>query len=718
MKYPAFKFAVVILFLFCFLNYLPNHFFIKILSYFGYILIFQFITIFSILIFKKYKAVEKILLFILILIIGFEIYFIHKINTIRKLNYNFETKKNIIGTITYIKKDRYFIIEDIVIDNKKYDFKCISFQTGFQPNYYDRIKISGILSNLDFPKNYYLFDFNDYLINNNVFFNIEIESVIKLEDKSLNYIHKIKSRINQRFKNSKTDNFIRGILLGDKSNIDLVVIENFRQSGILHILAISGLHIGILTFGLLFILKLFYVNKSFSILITSLFLISYLIILDYRTTVFRAVVMILLFLWSKELNRKYIPLNIISVAFLIIVFIKPSELFTPGFQLSFAAVLSIFYIFRPLYDALSIRIFKKIIILFLMSFSILIGTAPILTHHFNFISLHSVWANIPVIFCAAIIIPVGFIYFFFLILRINILVLITERILEFFIIILESTASLASQNDFFFFNIRSYNPVYYILFYFVIYILIFKNKMLLKKIICLVIIFLVVIISEQYIIKNSIKINVFDSYDNEFYTVRFYGDDILIIENIDNFSNMYNILKELGYKKRITRYKYIVINDDNRYKKYIKNIFKGDCINHDIIFKSNNETINFVKTEKRYSVLLETPELIFLSFGLLSYENQKKILKNYKINNKKDIIFKLTDNGSINYNNKEIIKDLNVKYLVCQASKYNKYNLPSKRLLDDITYTEKYITKYAGNIIIYYFKNCGYKIFNKKTNIY
>ena len=131
------------------------------------------------------------------------------------------------------------------------------------------------------------------------------------------------------------------LLTGYSHYIDGEVIESYRNAGIAHIFAVSGLHIGILALALGFILKKLKVNGYVSALLVTLACLFYSGMCSFSASSLRATVMCAVTMLSRASGRKYDALSSVSLSALIILTINPIQLFCVGFRLSFVVVLGI-----------------------------------------------------------------------------------------------------------------------------------------------------------------------------------------------------------------------------------------------------------------------------------------------------------------------------------------------------------------------------------------
>jgi len=134
---------------------------------------------------------------------------------------------------------------------------------------------------------------------------------------------------------------LKAVLLGDRSSLDSDIVENFRQSGLYHLLVISGLHVGLLAAVVLFFLNLCRVGESWRALLLFAFLSVYALLVEQRAPTLRASLMIGAYLLARYLYRDRNALNAVGFAALALLVYRPAWLFEAGFELSFSAALLI-----------------------------------------------------------------------------------------------------------------------------------------------------------------------------------------------------------------------------------------------------------------------------------------------------------------------------------------------------------------------------------------
>ncbi len=133
----------------------------------------------------------------------------------------------------------------------------------------------------------------------------------------------------------------KALLLGVREGLSEKTVADFRDAGIAHVLAVSGLHVSLLMAVVFLFLRLLRLPPAAVFGLIAAFLAIYCRLLDFAPSVVRASVLTLLILLGRVLRRRADPLTGLSFAFLLILLFRPLDLFNVGFQLSFLAVLGI-----------------------------------------------------------------------------------------------------------------------------------------------------------------------------------------------------------------------------------------------------------------------------------------------------------------------------------------------------------------------------------------
>ncbi len=205
-----------------------------------------------------------------------------------------------------------------------------------------------------------------------------------------------------KIKNYKVRSILKAVTTGQKRDLPESLSQSFRQAGIYHILALSGLHIAIITCSLLLILSILPCTQTVKNLIVTLLLWMYLAFIGFIPSLFRAVLMASMILCSVCLQRRNTSLNSLGAAGAIWLLLSPHSLYLPGFQLSFAATLGIVLIFpvlrsefiRPEPIRIHEKILSMILNLFFITLSATAGIFPVAAYHFGRTSLYVLLNNL------------------------------------------------------------------------------------------------------------------------------------------------------------------------------------------------------------------------------------------------------------------------------------------------------------------------------------
>ena len=202
------------------------------------------------------------------------------------------------------------------------------------------------------------------------------------------------------------------VLFGDKTMIDDNISDVYRNSGIVHILTVSGLHISFIVACIMLILKLCRSNKYITLIVISAILICYCYLCGFSPSVVRASIMAIVLCLSKICNRPYDSLNSLAIAGFIIVLTRPLSAVDIGFLMSFFCVTSILLLTKPISKLFEYFLPKKIASLIAVSISAQLGILPFVSSFFSTFNFLSVFANLLIIPLFSIIFPLLFVIAF------------------------------------------------------------------------------------------------------------------------------------------------------------------------------------------------------------------------------------------------------------------------------------------------------------------
>ncbi|MBT3208288.1 MAG: ComEC family competence protein [Bacteroidetes bacterium] len=266
------------------------------------------------------------------------------------------------------------------------------------PKFGSKLLISCKLNFISEPKNPHEFNYKKYLEHQQIYFQsfVSENKWQFLEKQAINPIlyssQILKNKILNIYQNhgiiDKEFAVLSAITLGYREKLDAETKQVFSASGAMHILAVSGLHIGIVYFIFSYLLKFLEKFKK-GIIIKSCLLIILLAYYAYLTglspSVIRATIMFIFIILGKLINRQSNIYNILSISAFFMLLYNPYYILNVGFQLSYVAVAGIVFIQPKLYNLVKIKywVFQKIYALITVAIAAQIATAPIGLFYFH-----------------------------------------------------------------------------------------------------------------------------------------------------------------------------------------------------------------------------------------------------------------------------------------------------------------------------------------------
>lgn len=297
--------------------------------------------------------------------------------------------------------------------------------------YGDQINLEGTYIKPQEQRNYKGFDYCKYLRQKKIYGTIKCQK-INLQSKNKGKIllkksndisTKVKNEVRKLIDKDKSE-IILGLILGEKSNIDEEIQENFRNASMAHILAISGMHITYVLIGIniLFKKKL---GKRKTNIISIVILVIYMFITNFSASITRAGIMGILVLVSKLIYRKNDMWTSIFVSLLIILIYNPFMINDFGLQLSYGGTIGIIGFNKTILNYLnnikikklkykitanSKKILEKIKQIISISLSVQIFIIPIILYKLNTINPYFLLSNLLVSVVIGFIIIISFLF--------------------------------------------------------------------------------------------------------------------------------------------------------------------------------------------------------------------------------------------------------------------------------------------------------------------
>lgn len=216
------------------------------------------------------------------------------------------------------------------------------------------------------------------------------------------FIHRLRSSITlilNRYFKDEVLGIMSALLLGTRSFLDADIQESFANAGAIHVLAVSGLHVGIITYGLLFFLRRLFPGSRRFRPIRILFLFSFLYIYCQVTgelpPVERAAIMFAIFAFATELGIGHYPINTLAFTAFILLAINPFILFQVSFQLSYTAVISILLFYKHVVRLISFRsaLVQYLWQMMALSIAAQILTLPLTVYYFHQIPVYFILSS-------------------------------------------------------------------------------------------------------------------------------------------------------------------------------------------------------------------------------------------------------------------------------------------------------------------------------------
>lgn len=568
------------------------------------------------------------------------------------------------------------------------------------------------------PKNNtvpYLFNYKKYLYNKRVYYTLKIDSIKILNENSNPFI-KLKNRVIKHVNSYKDSTYLYAFILGKTELISDEVLTSYRENGISHLFALSGLHVSIFSSILLFILKKLRFKEILNYVLIFIFLLLFSFITGFSPSILRATLLFFLLSINKVFYLNIRTLDILYLVFIILVIINPFIIYNLSFILSFTA--AFFLIFSS--DLLKGK--NYFVSLFKVSLLSYFASLPLSIYYFGYTNLLGTILNL-------VFVPlVSFVVFP--------LTLLTFIISKFYSILNITTNLLESLSLLFNkFKIIIYFPRINLIFVF-IYLSILMLYIKFKKKICL---YLIIVLLIFFKIRPYMDNNTYIYYIDVGQ-----GDSILVVTphlnktilidtgGIVSFNENYksNIVKNktIPFFRRIginkVDYLFLTHGDYDHAGEAnellsnfcVKKVFinKGNInniekkINNKEVLRLKNFVIDNIKVNSLNNnvfnnenddstiLLFNIYDYKFLFMGDASIKTEEYLLNNYILPNVD--ILKVGHHGSYTSTSTDFINVIKPKYSVISVGENNMYKHPNKSVLDILDNTKLFRTDVDGTI--------------------
>ena len=361
--------------------------------------------------FKEDKKLKVLFLLLIFILLGFIRVESEKLNEADILKINELDNKEVLisGKISLMpetKNGKQKIIIENVRDeasNREIEGKIIIY-TDRYPEYDlgDIIKVNG---KIKIPEDFEGFEYRNYLLAKEIYYIIYYSDVTQKKENEAGFyaqVSTIRKQSNNLIKKiffQPQAGIMSAMILGIKSDISSETLESFNKTGTRHIIAISGLHMTIVSVIFMYFLLAIGLKRNYAFYFAVLGIAFFVALVGFPVSALRASMMGGLILFAIKVGRLNSAGNAIVFAGVLMLLYNPNLLrYDTGFQLSFLAVLGIIYI----YPRLDLYLKKysdrlKIKTMFLITISAQIATLPIIIDSFGNYSIFSVLANILVL---------------------------------------------------------------------------------------------------------------------------------------------------------------------------------------------------------------------------------------------------------------------------------------------------------------------------------
>lgn len=282
----------------------------------------------------------------------------------------------------------------------------------------NQIEIKGTIIPISEPRNPTAFDYKEFLARRNIHSQIRADSLISIKDQASTLswisIRKKALEIVERNFNPVTAPIAKALLLGYKNELEGDTRQAFARAGLSHIMAVSGLHVGLVIAPFWVIIPFFWTKKhgtKFGLAILIIILFFYAGLTGFSAPVMRASLMATLLTYGKLFSKSANSINLMGVTALIILIIDPTQLFEVGFQLSFAAVLIILLVLPVIQSKIPywirIKWYGTPIMVIVISLVVQFGLYPLQAYYFGEVSIISPIANALFVPFLGIIVPLS-----------------------------------------------------------------------------------------------------------------------------------------------------------------------------------------------------------------------------------------------------------------------------------------------------------------------
>jgi len=549
------------------------------------------------------------------------------------------------------------------------------------------------------------FNYKNYLYNKKIYKTFQISN-LELTNNNISFLYKIKNMFIKKVNSYKNINsYMQAFILGDKDYINSDVYQNFRNNGVTHLFAVSGMHVSFLVLAISFLLKRFKIKDNVINIGIIIFLLFYMFLIGFSASVVRASLLFILIFINKSLHLNLNNLNILYLLFIFLLLINPFFIYDLGFVYSFLTSFGLILFSTKIKGNYIVKLFSVSLIATLFSL-------PVTLLNFYEFNLMTIFNNVIIVpIVSVVLFPLTIITFIMPFLE-PILVIGFE-VLEYISVLCNKLALMIV--------VPKINIIFIILYYVFIYLIYKKGFKFLIGII-----FLIVICKLLPYLNNNAYIYYLDvGQGDASLIITEHRKDIIMIDTggVINYSkeewqlrnnsfnladNIISFLKSLG----ITKLDLLIItHGDIDHLGYAEDIIKEITIdtimlnnNHlntkeqELLKKVNKRIINNYKRKNivitnlnKTNLKDENDSSLVLSVSLKQYnllfmgdapkKIEQDIINNYSI--RADIL-KVGHHGSNTSTDIAFLEAINPNIAIISAGRNNRYNHPSPETIANL----------------------------------
>ncbi|MDB5119803.1 MAG: hypothetical protein JWN56_1021 [Sphingobacteriales bacterium] len=294
-------------------------------------------------------------------------------------------------------------------------------------NYGDVLLIPEHFTEVDPPFNPGEFDYKGFLANHQIYhqsFINQQQLILLAHNKGNSIIYyalgvrkDMVKKYYQYLKDKDAAAFASTLILGYRADLSPEIISAYSKTGTMHVLSVSGMHVGIVFIILIWILKPLNKNKRLRLLRAFLIIAViwfYSLITGFSPSVCRAAIMLTFFVFGKAINRSQNSYNLLAISAFILLIYNPYYLVDVGFQLSYIAVFGLIYFHPKIYHLLNFDnwFLDKAWSYTALSLAAQLATFPLSIYYFHQFPVYFLLSNLFIVLPVAVVMYAGILFLF------------------------------------------------------------------------------------------------------------------------------------------------------------------------------------------------------------------------------------------------------------------------------------------------------------------